>query len=199
MQGGRDSHGRHAALQHAFGQFLDKQWHAIGAIDDLIDDVIGQRVAAGNLRYQSAPIAPVQAIEGQHCHQWLAGRGRLELGSEGHDQQHRQVADALNSEVEQFARSRIKPMRVFEDHRGRLLVRQTLELADQRFQCLFLFALRTEVGQWVWCEAGNDSRSAMKATSSLGGVARADRASSFSNLAAGGSSCANPLPGRSGR
>ena len=41
-------------------------------------------------------------------------------------------------------------------------------------------------------EAGNDIRSARNATSSSGGAARASKASSFSNLAAGGSSRANP-------
>ena len=55
-----------AALQDALGQFLDKQRHAVGALDDLADDVIGQRLAAGDLRYQSGPVAPVQAIERQH-------------------------------------------------------------------------------------------------------------------------------------
>ena len=52
-------HQRDAALQNAFGQFLDKQRHAVGAIDDLIDDLVGQHLAAGDLRDQSAAIAPV--------------------------------------------------------------------------------------------------------------------------------------------
>ena len=51
------------ALQDALGQFLDKQRHTVGAIGDLGDDVIGQRLAAGNLRYQSTSVTPVQAIE----------------------------------------------------------------------------------------------------------------------------------------
>ena len=90
---------------------------------------------------------PVQPVERQHRHLRLAGPGRLELGPERHDQQYRQAADAIDGQVEQFARGRVDPMRVLENHQHRLLARQTFELADQRFQCLFLFPLRTEVRQ----------------------------------------------------
>jgi hypothetical protein len=62
-----------------------------------------------------------------------AGPSWLELGAEHYDQQHRQVADALDGEVEQLARGRIDPMRVVEDHQHRSLARQTVELPDQRF------------------------------------------------------------------
>ena len=79
----------------------------------------------------------------------LAGPGRLELGAERHDQQHRQAADPLDDEVEQLARGRVDPMRVLEDHDHRLLARQAFELPDQRLQCPFLLALRTEVRQRV--------------------------------------------------
>jgi hypothetical protein len=41
------------ALQHALGQFLDEQRHAVGAIDDLGDDLIGQSLAAGDLLDQN--------------------------------------------------------------------------------------------------------------------------------------------------
>jgi predicted ATPase len=61
---------------------------------------------------QRAPIAPVQAIERQHRHLRLASPSRLKLGAERNNQQHRETAHALNSEVEQFARGRIDPMRV---------------------------------------------------------------------------------------
>src|SRR6516162_9829347 len=41
MQGGRNSHQWDTALQDALGQFLDKQWHAVGAVDDLIEHSSG--------------------------------------------------------------------------------------------------------------------------------------------------------------
>ena len=63
MQGGWDSHNRDTALQHAFGQFLNKQWHAVGAVGDLVDDLVRQRLAAGDLVDQSGPITLFEAIE----------------------------------------------------------------------------------------------------------------------------------------
>jgi hypothetical protein len=80
---------QHAAFQHALGQLLDEQRHAVGAVGDLGDNVIGQCLAAGDPYYQSSAIAPVEAIERQHRHPRLAGPGRLELRVERHDQQYR--------------------------------------------------------------------------------------------------------------
>ena len=40
-----------SALQHALGQFLDKQRHAIGAVGDLVEHDVRQRLS-GNLRNQ---------------------------------------------------------------------------------------------------------------------------------------------------
>jgi len=74
------------ALQDTFGQLLDEQRHAVGALDDLGDDLIRQRLAAGDLRHQSGPVMPIQAIEDQHRHMRLAGPRRLELGAERYDQ-----------------------------------------------------------------------------------------------------------------
>jgi hypothetical protein len=48
-----------------------------------------QCLAAGNLRNESGPVAPIQAIEDQHRHMRLAGPRRLELGAERHDQENR--------------------------------------------------------------------------------------------------------------
>ena len=73
----------YVAFQNAFGQFLDKQGHAVRAVDDLGDDLLGERLAAGDPCDQSRPIAPVEAIERQHRHPGLAGPGRLELRAVG--------------------------------------------------------------------------------------------------------------------
>ena len=40
-------------------------------------------------------------------------------------------------------------MRVLDDDENRPLMRQTLELPEQRFQYPLLFSLRAEVRQWV--------------------------------------------------
>ena len=64
----------------------------------------------------------------------LTGPGRLELGTEGGDQQDRQAVDPRENEVEELARSRIDPMRILEDHQHRLLSGQPFELPQQRRQ-----------------------------------------------------------------
>jgi hypothetical protein len=51
-----------AALKNTPGQFLDKQRLAVGAIYDLVDNLIGQGLTAGDLRYQNAPVMPGQTI-----------------------------------------------------------------------------------------------------------------------------------------
>src|SRR5215469_9254837 len=71
-----------AALQDALGQFLYKQRHAIGAIGDLGDHLIGQRLAAGDLLDQKSPSALVKAIERQHRHLRLAAPSVLKFGAE---------------------------------------------------------------------------------------------------------------------
>ena len=113
------------------------------------DDLVGQRLAAGDLRYQSGAVTPVQTVESQHADLRLAGPRRLELWAERHDQQHRQAADMLDGEVEQLPRGGVEPMRILQYRDHRLFVRQTLELADQRLQRPFLFPLRTEIWQRV--------------------------------------------------
>ena len=100
VQGRRDGEGRQcpvehisvaflaqqAALDDALGQFLDKQRHPVGAIGDLGDDIVGQRLAANDLRDQGGAVTPVQPIERQHRHLRLASPGRLELGAECDEQ-----------------------------------------------------------------------------------------------------------------
>ena len=137
------------ALQDALGQFLDEQRHAVGALGNLGDDLVGQCLAAGDLRYQSGAVTPVQTVESQHVDLRLAGPRRLELWAERHDQQHRQAADTLDGEIEQLQRGGVKPMRILPYRNHRLFVRQTLELTDQRLQRPFLFSLRTEIWQRV--------------------------------------------------
>ena len=119
-------------FQHAFGQFLDEQRHAVGAIDDLLDDLFGQSLAAGDLLCQSRPVVPVQASERHHAHLRLAGPRRLEVRAERQDQQHRQTDDPFDKQVEQFTRGRVYPMRVLEDHDQALPPRQTLQPTHQR-------------------------------------------------------------------
>src|SRR5262249_12412218 len=94
-------------------------------------------------------VTSVQAIEGQLCDLRLADPGRLELGTERHDQQYRQVADVLDGKVEHLAGRGVDPMHILEDHNYRLQAGQTFEVSKQRPKCLFLLALWAEAWQRV--------------------------------------------------
>src|SRR6516162_7312489 len=61
------------SLQDALGQFLDKQRHAVGALGDLEDDLVGQRLAAGDLSYQRGAVTLVQTVESQDADLRLPG------------------------------------------------------------------------------------------------------------------------------
>ena len=42
--------GDDAALHDGLGQLLDEQWHAVCVINDQVDNLLGQRLAAGHAR-----------------------------------------------------------------------------------------------------------------------------------------------------
>jgi hypothetical protein len=70
----------------SLGQFLDKERHAIRALDDLVDDIGRQRSEiAGKLVHQGCPFAAAEAVQRDHRHLGLAGPGRLELRPVGVD------------------------------------------------------------------------------------------------------------------
>src|SRR5438067_2119411 len=75
----------------------------------------------------------------------LAAPRRLKLRPERDDQQYRQLADAIDGQVEQLARGWIDPMRVLERYQHRLPPRHGAELAQQRLEQLLALALWAEV------------------------------------------------------
>jgi hypothetical protein len=60
----------------------------------------------------------------------LASPGLLKFRPEGDDQQDRQPARAVERQFEQFARGRVDPMRILEDHQNRLAPRESFELTQ---------------------------------------------------------------------
>jgi hypothetical protein len=60
----------------------------------------------------------------------------------GDQKQHRQAHHLLDNELEQFAGTRINPMRVLEDHQQWLLPRQRSDQPEQRLERLLALALR---------------------------------------------------------
>ena len=88
----------------------------------------------------------------QHRHMRLPGPRRLKLGAEHRQQQHRPVRDPLYHAVQQFARTRVDPVKVIEHHQHRLLPRKTFNLPQQRLERLVLLALRRDIERR--CEIG---------------------------------------------
>ena len=80
------------ALEHRLGQFLDEQRHAVGALDDLLEQRLRQRLAAGDVLDHRHALAPAEAVERHGGDVRLARPGRLEVGAEGDEQQDRQAS-----------------------------------------------------------------------------------------------------------
>ena len=83
------------AFQHRLGQFLDEQRHAVGALDDLLEQRGRQRLAAGDVLHHRHALAPAEAVERHGGDVRMADPRRLEIGAVRDDQQDRQrIADA---------------------------------------------------------------------------------------------------------
>jgi hypothetical protein len=135
-----------AGLDHRLGQFLDKERHTVGALDDLVDNIRRQRPEiAGEPMHEPRPFAAAEPVQRDHRRLRPSDPGRLELGAVGCDQQHRQACDLLDRKFDRLVRGRIEPMQVLKDHQDRLPPRQRLELPQQRRQCPLLLALRAQV------------------------------------------------------
>ena len=133
------------AFQHRLGQLLDKQRHPVGALDDLRDDIGGERGIAGQSLHQRLAVAFAEPIERQARDVGAAAPGRLEFGTKGDRQQHRQTPHPVDGQIQQLARGRIDPVGVLEHHQHRPVPRLGFELAEQRLEQLLAFALRAEV------------------------------------------------------
>ena len=65
------------ALQYSFGQLLDKEWYAIGAIDDLFYGLGRQSLVACDPLHEHCALMPGQTAESEHRHVQPLGSGRL--------------------------------------------------------------------------------------------------------------------------
>jgi hypothetical protein len=107
----------------------------------------GGSKAALPARRSTRTVAPPEPVQRDYRDMRLPRPGRLELGTEGGDQQDRQAVDPRDNEVEQLPRSRIDPMQILEDHQYRVRSGQLFELSQQRRKGVLLFALRAQL-EW---------------------------------------------------
>jgi len=73
------------AFEDRFGQLFDEERHAVGALDDLVDDLARETGIAGELLDQRRPVAPAEPVQRQHRHMRLTAPGVLKLRPEGDD------------------------------------------------------------------------------------------------------------------
>jgi len=88
---------------------------------------------------------PAEPVERHGGYMRRAAPGMLKLGTEADDEQHRQLCDPVDRKVEQFARGRVDPMRVFKNHKNRVKAREGFELMQQGFEQHLAPTLRAEV------------------------------------------------------
>jgi hypothetical protein len=80
-------------------------------------------------------VGGVEASERQGAHVGKTDPGRLELGPERENGEHRQLAHPLNHEIEQFEGCGVRPVRVLEREQDRLAPGETFELVEQCRKC----------------------------------------------------------------
>ena len=94
--------------------------------------------------HQRLAVAFAEPIERQARDVGTSTPGRLEFGAEGDRQQHRQMQQPVDGQIQQFARGRIDPVGVLEHHQHRPLPQLGFELGEQCLEQFLAFALRAE-------------------------------------------------------
>ena len=91
-----------SALDHGLGQLFDEQRHAIGAIDDLIGNLTGQRLAAGHPHDHLGALPGRQAVETEQGHLRAAEPRGRELRAEGEDHQDPQGGGPVDEQIQRL-------------------------------------------------------------------------------------------------
>ncbi len=106
---------REPTLKQIFGQLLDEQGNAVCILNDAVEDFRRQAFAAGDVANECGRFAPRQSVQRHRDDVRLPDPWRRKLRPERHDHQHGQAWRTLNYASDEFERSRIRPLRVFED------------------------------------------------------------------------------------
>jgi hypothetical protein len=131
--------------QHGPGQLLQVQRHTVGPIQDALDELPRQGVAAGLLRHKRRRGAVVEAPEREGGHVALLGPGRVEPGPERDDHHHRSPTHPFDYAVQQLQRGRVGPVRVVVQDQHRAAGGQAVELVEQRPEGPLLACLRGQL------------------------------------------------------
>ena len=159
VQGRRDRHCRPMELlqrcalacalalrfQHRLGHFLNEQWNAVGALDDVLSNVRREMLVASDPVDHRFDFAPREPIEGESGDMRLSDPRRLELGPKGYDQQDAAGRGPIHSPAEYLQTGGIGPMRILEDHQHRVFACKRLDRPTQRFKRFLPTLLRCQV------------------------------------------------------
>ena len=131
-----------ARLEDRASQLLDVQRHAVGLREDALEQVVRQRLAAGEPRHQRAALRARQLRQVERGDVAVPPPDRHELGPVRQHDQERDRAHPVDQQVEHLDRRRVGPVQVFEQHHARLAAGRGLGDVNQRAQRLALVALR---------------------------------------------------------
>jgi hypothetical protein len=118
--------------ENRLGQLLDEQRNAVRLHDDLLQDVVRQRLAASHALDHRDRLRSRESVEGKRRHIAPLHPGCLELRPERDDRQHALVLQTLERPAHQIQCRGIYPMGVFQQEKHRSVARQPGQQRDQR-------------------------------------------------------------------
>src|ERR1700740_454824 len=83
-------------LQYRLGHFLDEQWNAVCALDNVLSDAHGQRLVARNTVDHGVDFALPEPVEGECRYMRPANPRRLKFWPICNDQQHAEGPDPIH-------------------------------------------------------------------------------------------------------
>ena len=92
--------GDEPALDHRLGQFFDEQRYAVGTVDNLLGDLLGQGLARRSRADHLGALPRRQPIERQQGDVWAADPRRRKLRAEGDDREDAVPGHAIDQQIE---------------------------------------------------------------------------------------------------
>ena len=100
---------------------------------------------APDLRSQLRRLPPVQPTERNRTNPSLSGPRRRKFRTAGNHQQDRLIVQSAYDAIDEFERTGVGPMRVFEQHQQRRLLRRIEEPPAQGVESFLLALLRRQI------------------------------------------------------
>ena len=125
---------RRTGFDNGLGQLLDEQRHAVGPLEDLLDQFGRQAKLAAEPFDELGAGGAAEPVQGQGVDVRPADPRRIEVGPERHQEQDCQPRYLADHAIEQLEAGRIAPVHVLEDRHDRPAARRRLDQPPQRIQ-----------------------------------------------------------------